>query len=555
MPSDNLQPLQPTLKRLSADGAIGDPRGVTAYAYIRVSSEKQAEEGAGGLPRQIEHIHEVAREQGYRVPLDLVFADDDSGFDYKKRPELNRLRNEVKSRRRRADHVVIEYIDRLSRKTYHQGFLLEEMSELGVKVTFWKAPGNKIEQMVMGYVSEEGMLHQISRMREGTRSKAISGRITAKRPAFGYRIVDRNGADTPDSRKWTYYALHDEQAAVVRWIFQQYAYTDTSLKKLAEELVTRYPVRGWDQTRVSRIIKSPLYRGEYIANRLKKQTVPQYDANDNFVGMRTVEVVTDESEWVTVPVPAIVDVALWQAANDRLQRNEQTARRNGKRDYLLTGLVKCDCCGRTYIGRARKRQTKSYLYYQCSSRLTAKHIRDEIRCTQAAISAEVLERAIWNVVSAIFTDPSIIIDHLNRQLSGDQNAQIRNEIEYMERQLQGLDEQDERAKDGFRLGVFTADEAKQQRETIRRDRLRISQQLDALRKQVILPEDVEAQKSRILQLCESAVQSGKVASAPPDVKKHFIGMVIDSITLNVEQGWFRLEGLFRSEAIALQSTV
>jgi len=97
-----LQSLQTTLDRLQTAGAIGDPDGKLAYAYIRVSSDEQAEEGAGGLPRQIQHIHEVAQLSGLHIPISNIFADDFTGFEYRDRPELTRLRYKFKTRSRGA---------------------------------------------------------------------------------------------------------------------------------------------------------------------------------------------------------------------------------------------------------------------------------------------------------------------------------------------------------------------------------------------------------------------------------------------------------------------
>ena len=85
---------------LATDNAVGHPNGELAYAYLRVSSAGQADEGRSGLPRQIMSVHEAALKHGLKIPWEFVFADDDSGFEFADRPELSRLREEYKSRRR-----------------------------------------------------------------------------------------------------------------------------------------------------------------------------------------------------------------------------------------------------------------------------------------------------------------------------------------------------------------------------------------------------------------------------------------------------------------------
>ena len=98
--------------------------------------------------------------------------------------------------------IVMEYLDRLSRNAqWHQGFILEEMKQFGVTPLFWKAFTSRIEQAVMGAISEEGMQITKERMKNGIRMKAMKGLVPAKRPAFGYMLVDSRGIFTAISAR------------------------------------------------------------------------------------------------------------------------------------------------------------------------------------------------------------------------------------------------------------------------------------------------------------------------------------------------------------------
>jgi DNA invertase Pin-like site-specific DNA recombinase len=158
---------------LAKDGAIGAPDGAAAYAYIRVSDSDQAEDGRSGLPRQIQNIHEVATQRGYRIPWELVYAEDHTGFEFETRLQLAKLRRAFKSPTRAADVVVIEHLDGLSRESnWHQGFLLDEMQKHGIQAVFWKSFGSRIERAVMGAVSQDAMEQAKQRMQAGTRRRA-----------------------------------------------------------------------------------------------------------------------------------------------------------------------------------------------------------------------------------------------------------------------------------------------------------------------------------------------------------------------------------------------
>jgi len=76
-------------------------------------------------------------------------------------------------------------------------------------------------------------------------------------------------------------------------------------------------------------------------------------------------------QWMSIPVPALVDAALFDAVQEQLQANRQRARvpqRGAK--YLLQSLIVCACCGYAYYGKqispsGRKHHPRSYAYYRC----------------------------------------------------------------------------------------------------------------------------------------------------------------------------------------------
>ena len=95
---------------LAINGHIGDPNGKPAYAYLRVSSSEQAEDGRSGLPRQIRHVHDISLKQGLKIAWDRVFADDHTGFEFRDRPSLSLLRRDYSSDHRRACFVVLSIL-------------------------------------------------------------------------------------------------------------------------------------------------------------------------------------------------------------------------------------------------------------------------------------------------------------------------------------------------------------------------------------------------------------------------------------------------------------
>src|SRR5215212_6603559 len=58
-------------------------------------------------------------------------------------------------------------------------------------------------------------------------------------------------------------------------------------------------------------------------------------------------------EWISVPVPPLVDEELFEAAREQLAENRRRHRQHARgQRYLLQGLVVCQQCGYAYYGKA-----------------------------------------------------------------------------------------------------------------------------------------------------------------------------------------------------------
>jgi site-specific DNA recombinase len=553
----NLASLKPTFDGLVKEGCLGITNGKPAYAYIRVSSEEQAQEGSSGLPRQLEHLHEVALRNGYSITWERLFADDDSGFDFVSRPGLNRLRNEYKSGYRSAETVVIEHLDRLSRNAdWHQGFLLDEMKQNGLSVLFWKSFGSRVERAVMGAISQDGMEQSKERMLYGNIKKAESGRVTARTRAFGYKFVDQDGQETPSSRKYTYYAVLEEEAAVIRYIFEQVALHHIPLRSLAAHLNLKYPKRDgkiWDATQVRHFLKQPIYKGQFISRREARSRVPQYDKNGTFVKMVEQRTERPPEEWIIVSVPAIVSEEIWEMANEALEKNRQTASRNGKGKYLLTGLLTCATCGFSYSASANDRtkrlvsgDVKRYdlSNYRCSSRNSRMpQERERIGCNQASISTGRLEEAVWSAVTQVLLEPALVIEALERLFYGDGNKQLQEQISYLEAQITAKGKEDEKLYRAFMADVFDEQEYKRYREQLKEDKVTLEMERSELSKRLMTPEQFEKRKQMVLQACEKV---GELHDVPFERKREIIKLLVDGIIVDANAQQFTIEGSFNN---------
>lgn len=539
--------------QLARNECLGNPLGDLAYAYLRVSSSGQADEGRSGLPRQILHCHEAALQAGLKIPWEFVFADDHSGFEFRERPELSRLREEIKTGRRRANAVVIEYLDRLSRNAdWHQGFLLDEMREYGVKVVFWKGFSSRIERAVIGAISQEGMEQAKQRMAEGNIYKAKDNRVTARVPAYGYYIVDRHGKVTPEAKKDTHYAVREEEANVVREIYRKIGVEGWTLRRLAKWLDDHYkPIRNgprWDIRMIRLILQNPLYKGEFVAHRFTYVKVPAEKQRPNQptrLVWRKIE--RPRSEWITVQVPPIVTCDLWKLANEMLEKNARTSRRHAIEPFLLTGLIKCASCGYGYTGRRKihRKRGKEYIIrsYRDSSSAGMMGIFRDIQCGQSQISCKRLDDAVWRVVAKVLLEPQILIEAMERQFSQGPNAQLQKEIDYLNKQIADLNAEDEDLYRAYRAHAFDEHEFAAKRKSIKEQQEKTNNEIEKMKTRVISRERLELNKQVILQQSASLKQQGVIPEPPFDKKQAMLKVVVDKITLNVDEEWFEIAGV------------
>ncbi len=131
---------------------------------------------------------------------------------------------------------------------------------------------------------------------------------------------------------------------------------------------------------------------------------------------------TPREDWLHIPVPPIVDAAVFAAVDEQLQENRRRARlglRGAK--YLLQGLVCCAECGYAYYGKAisplaRKHHPRHYAYYRCVG--TDAYRFGGIRvCGNHQIRTDLLDLAVWREARALLEQPQRLEQEYRHQLT------------------------------------------------------------------------------------------------------------------------------------------
>lgn len=393
---------------------------IRAAIYLRVSTEEQARHGFS-LAAQREACRERARQLGAAEIVE--FADEGVSGALLQRPGLSALREALRSGA--VQLVVALDPDRLARNLSHQLLLTEEIERARARLEFvnfeWRnTPEGQLFYAVRGAIAQYEKEKIRERTSRGRQQKAKSGRLPLAFRPYGYDY-DRTTAML---------VVNDAEAEVVRRIFRWFVTDGLGPNGIAQRLnQLGIPARKgglWHRNVVRQILCNPVYTGTFYANRydtsglgLNRHRPPEE---------RVAATLRPPVEWIAIPVPALVDRATWEQAQQLLQQARRLWSGRPRAEYLLSGLVVCGRCGRGMTGLRAKEWGRRRRIYTC--RRGGQGAR-EGGCG-CRVDAERLERLVWNQLSVWLGDP----EDLYRALAAEEeNAALKAELDQV---CQGL---------------------------------------------------------------------------------------------------------------------
>ena len=322
----------------------------TAAIYARVSSDKQREENT--IASQTAALIAFAREQQFEVPQEWVFEDDGYSGASLIRPGLERVRDLAAEGLIQA--ILVYAPDRLSRRYAHQILLIEELARAGVETLFVRAPrGSTPEDELLlqfqGMIAEYERAQILERSRRGKRHRARQGEVSVLSGApFGYHFIRKTDHSA------AYYEIDEEQARIVRRMFELYCVEGLSIGAIArllnEQAIPTCKRRGrWERSTVWGMLRNPAYKGQACFG---KTTIAPRQRITRPIRMRG-GVATRNSanherprkDWITIAVPPIVSEETFALAQERLEANKAHAPRRTVTPSVVQGLVSCAKCG------------------------------------------------------------------------------------------------------------------------------------------------------------------------------------------------------------------
>jgi site-specific DNA recombinase len=292
---------------------------------------------------------------------------------------------------------------------------------------------------------------------------------------------------------------------------------------------------------VDRILRNPAYKGRFLYQRAESVEPTNRVSSDPYRKRRkTGRRPRAQEEWITIPVPAIVDEDLWDATQSQLQRNAvQASRNNTRHRYLLRGLVRCPRCGGAYYGFTRGRSSG----YRCLRAHRANSSTGQ-GCTPGALPAAPLEQVVWESVTEALRHPEVLVQEYDRRLkqaaSVDRMAAERKEVTLGVRRLQA---QEDRITDAYVGDAMDLARYRAEMEKLRRRR----EEMESTRRAIDRREHDEQDAKRGLENLErfcSQVARG-VDMMTFEERQQLLRLVVERVV--VEDGVARVETVFPTD--------
>jgi site-specific DNA recombinase len=384
--------------------------------YARVSSKQQAEEGT--IESQLAALRQRVEQDGFHLPDELIFVDEGYSGANLIRPGLERLRDVITLKG--LDRLYVHSPDRLARKYAYQVLLVDEFQRADVEVVFLnrelkETPEDELLLQVQGIIAEYERAKILERSRRGKRHAAQTDQVSVLSGApYGYHYITRD-----EGEGQARYEVLPEEARVVRQIFQWIGLERVSIGEVCRRLNkagvrTRTGKTTWDRSVIWSMLKNPAYKGmaAFGKTRVGPMTPRLRPQRGHPVQPRrpvSISSVPDDN-WISIPVPALVDEALFDAVQLQLEENRKRARQSNRgARYLLQGLLVCAHCHYAYYGKpvsrkSAKGKVRDYAYYRCIG-TDAYRFGGERICDNIQVRTDMLDQLVWHEVCALLEGP------------------------------------------------------------------------------------------------------------------------------------------------------
>ena len=472
-----------------------------AAIYARVSSDRQKENHT--IASQTAALIEYAQKNGYSVPSEWVFEDEGYSGAILVRPGLEALRDLAAEGQITA--ALVYSPDRLSRKYAYQVLLSEELARCGVELIFLKAPAGATpeDQLLVqfqGMIAEYERAQIAERCRRGKKHMAQQGGVNVLSGApYGYRYVRKSDTSA------AFYEVVEAEAKVVQMVFEIYTQQRLSINAIARllnerQIATRTGKGRWERSTVWGMPRNPAYRGtacygkteQRLRQRVTRPLRQRKALPSRDVGGHE----RPRTEWIEVPVPALVSEEMFALAEEQLEKNQRHSPRRTVEPTLLQGMLVCEQCGYALYRASTHTSKQKLTYYRCLGSDGYRRLNGPV-CTNRPIRQDYLDQFVWSEIIRLLEDPGLIQTEIDRRREAAQKADpLRKREEELRREQARVEKSSERLVTAYQEGLLTLPQLRQRMPALQKQTQAVESELQSLKMAAV-------DEAKYLQLAES----------------------------------------------------
>jgi len=362
-------------------------------AYYRVSTDDQREKDT--IENQVEFISKYCDLHELGKPLDYRDDGVTGTLPLEERPAGKRLMEDARAGK--FDLLLIYRLDRLGRSARIVLNAVHDLEKLGIKIKSATEPfdtgdpaGRFLLTMLAG-VADLERSSILERMAIGANRAARLGRWLGGITPYGYRVTPEKYLEINEDKLP---GLEQSEADIIRLIYRLTVDDHYSCVQIADYLngLGIPPAYVKDERKILKGKRKENTSGIWRPSRIRNMLVNPTYKGVHFYGRRTVK----KREIIPRQMPAIVTLEIWDRAQEILHEHQLKGLMHKKRDYLLSGIIKCGNCGLTYIGTAFKNNSSKggvIPYYLCNGKQSYKGPLE--RCKSKNIPSDWIDQLIW----------------------------------------------------------------------------------------------------------------------------------------------------------------
>ena len=291
----------------------------------------------------------------------------DNGFSGKSldRPEMKKLLDNLSN----YNKIIVYKLDRCSRNLLDFSNLLDKLQKHSIE--FVSATENldtttptgraminiiaTFAQLERETIAERVRNNYYQRLKDGT------GRFLGGTLQYGFE----NEKIIIDGKNVPILIYKEELVNIIKEIFTNYAYTQSTLGEIARNLndrnITSTQGAKWDSNKVSRLLRNPMYVKANVDIYNYYSSLEKINNVDEFIGINACNVYKDKL--MLTYHNGIIDADVWLKCQYKLNQNKQIApsRQKSSVSWLST-LLKCSCGRKISV----KKNRLGKLYGSCN---------------------------------------------------------------------------------------------------------------------------------------------------------------------------------------------